>query len=66
MLVRHQYSEEAVWRETLGNSEPLYCFSIHGECLDAPENMPAVSTTGYTVGKNRYSNTSTFYRDYLS
>lgn len=40
-LVRHDYSNEAVWRKALGNKEPLYPFAIHGEILDAPQRIPA-------------------------
>jgi hypothetical protein len=46
--VRACFSDEAVWRETLGGAEPLHIFSMCGS-LDAPENMTAggMRATGF-------------------
>lgn len=39
-FVRREFSEEAVWREALGNREPLLVFSVQSEALDAPDWIP--------------------------
>jgi hypothetical protein len=40
-LVRQGFTEEDTWRKTLGNLEPLNCFSLLGGCIDAPNVIPA-------------------------
>lgn len=62
MLVRPEYSDEAVWRKALGNREPLYPFAIHGFSLDASEWIPAGSTRKYTVGNRSFSQQTTTQR----
>lgn len=42
-IVRQGYTEQDVWREVLGQSEPLHCFSIVGGIIDAPNVIPAGS-----------------------
>ena len=39
--VRQGFTDESTWRKALGNGEPLYCFSLSGARLDAPEVLPA-------------------------
>lgn len=62
MIVRHAFSDEVVWRAALGNSEPLYPFALHGVCLEAPDNIPAGSTRGYTFGGQRHAQGTTVPR----
>jgi hypothetical protein len=39
-LVRCAYSQDAVWREALGDSAKLFCF-VTLECgIDAPQRIP--------------------------
>lgn len=40
-LVRAEFADCAVWRDALGNAEPLLAFASTGDCLDAPEHVPA-------------------------
>jgi hypothetical protein len=40
--VRRGFTEEDVWRDALGNAEPLRVFVTDG-ALDAPEHLPAGS-----------------------
>ena len=42
--VRKDYSEETVWREALGNSEPLLVYSAMEATLDAPDFIASGST----------------------
>lgn len=42
-LVRPGFTQEAIWRDALGNSAPLLIAADTGECLDAPEYVPAGS-----------------------
>ena len=62
MNVRKGYTEECIWRKSLGNKELLYCFSLHGYSLDAPEHMPAGSTRSYTHGKDVCVENTTWQR----
>ena len=41
VLVREGYSEQDVWRDTLGRAVPLHVRSMAGGFLDAPEWIPA-------------------------
>lgn len=41
ILVRQGFTDQDTWRETLGNLEPLHCFALLGECIDAPNVIPA-------------------------
>lgn len=50
MLVRREFSEEAVWRDTLGNSAQLYPLALHGFAIDAPEHYPAGSMLASNLG----------------
>jgi hypothetical protein len=40
-LVRQGFTDQDTWRETLGNLEPLHCFSLLGGCIDAPNVIPS-------------------------
>lgn len=39
VLVRKDYSEESIWRDALGYSEPLHVWSTDG-AIDAPTRIP--------------------------
>jgi hypothetical protein len=44
VYVRREFSDEAVWRDALGNGEPLYVHSCTDTPPDAPEYLAAGST----------------------
>lgn len=44
ICVRKEFTEEIVWRQVLGNSEPLLTHADKTDCLDAPDFIPAGST----------------------
>ena len=44
LLVRKEFTQEAIWRDALGNSEPLLTHADYVDCLDAPHWIPAGST----------------------
>jgi len=48
VTVRHEYSEESIWRDALGNSEPLLVAVTHGP-LDAPQWMPGGSMSSHRI-----------------
>lgn len=48
-LVRSEFSEEATWRDVLGDSELLLCFATFG-AIDAPEYSPAGSMRSSNFG----------------
>lgn len=60
--VRCAYSQDAEWRNVLGNTEPLYCFALHGYSLDAPENIPAGATKQSSVGRQIHAQGLIVYR----
>lgn len=41
VIVRPGYTEQDTWRAALGNAEPLRVFAAIGDCIDAPDVMPA-------------------------
>lgn len=57
-LVRVDYSERAVWEESIPDDE-LYTFLIEGESLDAPYAFSA----GSTKESNGYVKSSYTYRE---
>lgn len=57
MLVRHEYSDEAVWRKALGNKALLYPFALHGLAIDAREYIPAGAMRPYTLGPAQQKDT---------
>jgi hypothetical protein len=42
--LRKEFTQEAVWRNALGPSEPLLTHADQTDCLDAPDWLPAGST----------------------
>jgi len=48
-VVRMDYSEQAIWRAALGNSEPLLCHATYGP-IDARDVMPAGSMVSCKLG----------------
>ena len=49
-LVRSGFTEQDTWRDALGNSAPLRPFALIGECIDAPEILPAGGMRSSTYG----------------
>jgi hypothetical protein len=49
-IVRQGYTEQDIWRDALGNSEPLHCFSVVGGIIDAPNVIPAGSMKSSQYG----------------
>lgn len=50
VVVKSDWSECAVWRKALGNSEPLLAMAVAGECMDAPEYLPGGSMRASKIG----------------
>lgn len=44
ILVRTGFTQENIWRDALGYSEPLLVSADYVDCLDAPDFIPAGST----------------------
>lgn len=51
--VRPEYADEAVWRDALGRSAPLFVWSTDGG-LDARDYSPAGSTVAGVMGNTLY------------
>ena len=50
VLVRPGYSEQDIWRDVLGNNEPLRPFAALEGNIDAPDIFPAGSMRSWRYG----------------
>lgn len=50
VLVRPGFSEQDIWRDALGNNEPLRPFASFEMHLDAPDIIPAGSMRSWKYG----------------
>jgi hypothetical protein len=50
VVVRESHGECATWRQIFGPTARLLAFAVAGECLDAPEQIPAGSSRSTSYG----------------